>query len=125
MGKRKQPFGYCMDAGHIVIHPQEAETVQYVFRRYISGASFSLIANALNIRAVLYDQGKPWNKNIVFRNKLAHVKQLNAENPVFIGKINGIEHRCDSQFCAMMRERLIRYGHWFNEVYDKLEKRSQ
>lgn len=62
---------------------------------------------------------------IVFRNKLAHVKQLNAENPVFIGKINGIEHRCDSQFCAMMRERLIRYGRWFNEVYDKLEKRSQ
>lgn len=67
MGKRKQPFGYCMDAGHIVIHPQEAETVQYVFRQYISGVSFSLITNALNIGAVPYDQGKPWNKNMVAR----------------------------------------------------------
>ena len=67
MGKRKQPFGYCMDIGHIVIHPQEAEVVQYIFRQYISGASFSLITNALNIGAVPYDQGKPWNKNMVAR----------------------------------------------------------
>lgn len=61
---------------------------------------------------------------IVFRNKLAHVKQLNAKNPVFIGTINGTEYRCDSQFCTMMRERLIRYGLWFDAIYDKLEKRS-
>lgn len=61
---------------------------------------------------------------IVFRNKLAHVKQLNAKNPVLIGTVNGTEYRCDSQFCAMMRQTLIRYGHWFNEVYNKLEKRS-
>ena len=67
MEKRKQPFGYCMDGGQIVVHPQEAEVVQYVFRQYISGASFSLITNALNIRAVPYDQEKPWNKNMVAR----------------------------------------------------------
>lgn len=61
---------------------------------------------------------------IVFRNKLAHVKQLNAKNPVLIGAINGIEYRCDSQFCTTMRESLIRYGRWFNTVYEKLEKRN-
>lgn len=61
---------------------------------------------------------------IVFRNKLAHVKQLNAQHPVFIGTINGTEYKCDSQFCTMMRETLIRYSHWFDVVYDKLEKRS-
>lgn len=61
---------------------------------------------------------------IVFRNRLAHVKQLNAKNPVLIGTVNGTEYRCDSRFCTMMRETLIRYGHWFNEIYDKLEKRS-
>lgn len=60
---------------------------------------------------------------IVFRNKLAHVKQLNAKRPVLIGTINGTEHKCDSQFCSMMRETLIRYGHWFDEIYDRLEKR--
>ncbi len=61
---------------------------------------------------------------IVFRNKLAHVKQLNAEPPVFIGTVNGTEYRCDSNFCTMMRNTLIRYGYWLNEVYDKLEKRD-
>lgn len=61
---------------------------------------------------------------IIFRNKLAHVKQLNAKNPVLIGTINGTEYRCDSRFCTMMRETLIRYGLWFDVVYDKLEKRS-
>ena len=67
---------------------------------------------------------KAYNDNvIVFRNKLAHVKQLNADHPVLIGMINGTEYRCDSHFCSMMRETLIRYGHWFNEIYSKLEKR--
>lgn len=59
---------------------------------------------------------------IVFRNKLAHVKQLNAKKPVLIGTIRGTEYKCDSQFCTMMRETLIRYGHWFNLVYEKAEK---
>lgn len=61
---------------------------------------------------------------IIFRNKLAHVKQLNAKPPVLIGTVNGIEYRCDSRFCTMMRDTLIRYGNWFNEVYAKLEKRN-
>lgn len=61
---------------------------------------------------------------IVFRNKLAHVKRLNAKNPVFIGTIKGREYRCDSAFCTMMRETLIRYGRWLDEVYNRLEKKS-
>lgn len=68
---------------------------------------------------------KAYEDNIIkFRNKLAHVKQLNAKNPVLIGTINGTEYRCDSQFCTMMRERLIRYGHWFDSIYEKLETRD-
>lgn len=64
-----------------------------------------------------------YEKNVIaFRNKLAHVKQLNAERPVLIGTINGTEYRCDEKFCSMMRETLIRYGRWFDEIYDSLEK---
>lgn len=59
---------------------------------------------------------------IMFRNKLAHVKQLNAESPVLIGNICGIEYRCDGAFCSMMRDRLIRYGNWFNAINDCIEK---
>lgn len=32
MGNRKQPFGYRVVMGEIVIHPQEAELVEYIFR---------------------------------------------------------------------------------------------
>lgn len=59
---------------------------------------------------------------IDFRNKLAHVKQLNAEKPVLIGTVNGIEYRCDEAFCSMMRKTLIQYRHWFDTVYCNLEK---
>ena len=68
---------------------------------------------------------KAYEENvIVFRNKLAHVKQLNAKHPVRIGTINGVEYKCDTQFCAMMRETLIRYSRWFDVVYDRLEKEN-
>ena len=68
---------------------------------------------------------KAYDDNVIqFRNKLAHVKKLNAENPVYIGNVGGIDYRCDSSFCTMMRDTLIRYRHWFETVYDKLEKRE-
>lgn len=57
---------------------------------------------------------------IKFRNKLAHVKQLNAQNPVLIGEINGIEYKCDAEFCKMIRNTLIRYGNWFEAINEKL-----
>ena len=57
-----------------------------------------------------------------FRNKLAHVKQINAARPVLIGTINGTEYHCDSAFCTMMRQTLIKYQNWFNAVYAELER---
>lgn len=91
-----------------------------------------LIASCRDILPELYagpsgkfQFAKAYGDNVImFRNKLAHVKQLNAKNPVFIGTINGTEYRCDSQFCTMMRKTLIRYGLWLGAVYDKFEKRS-
>lgn len=72
-----------------------------------------------------YQFAKAYEDNvIVFRNKLAHVKQLHADYPVYLGEVNGTEYRCDSPFCAMMRETLIRYSSWFDSVYEKLERRS-
>ena len=67
MGHRKQPFGYRMDMGQIVLHPQEAETVQFIFQHYIAGTSFSRLVEALNAQPIPYDGSKPWNKNMVAR----------------------------------------------------------
>ena len=41
MGNRKQPFGYRMKMGEVVLHAQEAKLVEYIFQQYLSGASFN------------------------------------------------------------------------------------
>ena len=67
MGNRKQPFGYRMEMGQIVPHPQEAETVQFIFQHYIAGTSFSRLVQALNAQPIPYTGSKSWNKNMVAR----------------------------------------------------------
>ena len=67
MGNRKQPFGYQMQFGTVVVQPQEAGLVQYIFQQYILGASFQELVSALRNQAVSYDSGKLWNKNMVAR----------------------------------------------------------
>lgn len=66
-GNRKLPFGYRMELGKVVVHPEEALTVQYIFRQYIQGTSYKELVEYLRERDVPYDQGKLWNKNMVAR----------------------------------------------------------
>ena len=66
-GNRKLPFGYRMELGKIVIHPEEASTVQYIFQQYILGLSYTELVKYLREQDVPYDQGKLWNKNMVAR----------------------------------------------------------
>lgn len=63
--KRKMVFGYHMELGDIVPSPNEAETVRYIYTRYLAGASFQCLANELNQKALPYHTGKSWNKNMV------------------------------------------------------------
>ena len=65
--KRKMVFGYRMELGDIVPSPNEAETVRYIYTRYLAGASFQCLANELNQKALPYHPGKSWNKNMVAR----------------------------------------------------------
>lgn len=67
MGNRKQPFGYRMENGEIVIHPREADMVKNIFRKYLTGMGFAAIAEKLNGQEIQYSQGKPWNKNMLAR----------------------------------------------------------
>lgn len=66
-GNRKLPFGYRMEMGKIVVHPEEALTVQSIFQQYILGASYKELVGHLREQDVSYDQGKVWNKNMVAR----------------------------------------------------------
>lgn len=66
-GNRKLPFGYRMELGEIVVHPQEASVVSDIFRQYILGASYKVLVEQLRKQAVPYDHGRLWNKNMVAR----------------------------------------------------------
>lgn len=67
MGNRKQPFGYRVVMGEIALHPQEAELVEYIFRQYLSGATFNALVLELRKQSVPYIEEKAWNKNMVAR----------------------------------------------------------
>ena len=67
MKNRKQPFGYRVEMGAVVLHPQEAMLVKYIFQQYISGASYKQLVTVLREQPIPYDEGKLWNKNMVAR----------------------------------------------------------
>mgnify|MGYP002706582621 FL=1 len=67
MGYRKQPFGYRMQLGEIVIDEAEALLVQEIFKRYTAGESLGKLTEALRQQDVPYDEDRIWNKNMVAR----------------------------------------------------------
>ena len=67
MGNRKQPFGYKITLGEVVIHAEEARVVQQIFQQYLAGESLQKLADTLREQEVTYDDGRFWNKNIIAR----------------------------------------------------------
>lgn len=67
MGNRKLPFGYKMQLGEIMLHPEESACVQKIFDQYQLGASFNELVRQMKERGVPYDEGKLWNKNMIAR----------------------------------------------------------
>ena len=66
--QRKTPFGYVIQGGLIQSHPQEADTVRYIFGQYLAGASFLAIAEDMTRQGVRYHQHTAeWTKNMVKR----------------------------------------------------------
>lgn len=67
MGNRKQPFGYRMEFGDVVVDPKESEVVRYIFQQYLTGHSFKVPADDLQQQPIRYEAQKPWNKNMIAR----------------------------------------------------------
>ena len=61
--KRSLPYGYTIANGQLTIVPQEADTIQEIFRRYNAGASMSEIAELLSSRNIPYcERQTDWDK---------------------------------------------------------------
>lgn len=74
---RKQPFGYKMQWGKIVLQEQEAPVVRWIYQTYLSGASYNELVETLRKQTIPYITGKLWNKNMVARI---------LENPKYTGE---------------------------------------
>lgn len=66
--QRKTPFGYQIQNGRITCHPEEAESVRYIFSHYLLGNSYNQIADEMAQQGVRYHQHTAqWNKHMVKR----------------------------------------------------------
>ncbi len=65
---RTIPYGYQIQNGTILPHPDESDIVRRIYENYIGGQSYKKIAESLTIEGVRYQSDKPtWNKNMVAR----------------------------------------------------------
>lgn len=64
---RALPFGYKMEFGRVVIFPEEARWVTYLFDQYLLGGSYKGMSDEMNGYGIRYIHGKPWNKNMIAR----------------------------------------------------------
>ncbi len=107
MGNRKQPFGYKMALGEIVIQEAEARLVQGIFRRYIAGESLNELTEALRQQDIPYDEGRLWNKNMVARI-LADIRYTGEKGyPKLIDTAMADKNSLIRQITAAMETELI------------------
>ena len=68
MGRnRKQPFGYGMEKGKVVIHTGESTWVKHFYREYNAGVPMRALAEYMQGTGVSYEEGKKWNINMIAR----------------------------------------------------------
>ena len=98
--QRKIPFGYMIRGGVVQPHPQEADTVRYIFGQYLAGASLLAIAEDMTRQGVRYHQHTAeWNKNMVKRI---------LENAKYVGVDNYPRLMPDEDFAAAQHQRAER-----------------
>lgn len=64
---RKQPFGYKMEQGRVVINAVEERWILHLYQKYSLGETIRELTAMMNGTGVYYDIDKPWNKNMVAR----------------------------------------------------------
>jgi DNA invertase Pin-like site-specific DNA recombinase len=70
------PFGYRYRDGQLIVHPEEAEIVREIFRRYGEGEPMAWIAEELNSRGLKTSKGSRWT--------VWSVRYL-LQNPIYAG----------------------------------------
>ncbi len=81
---RRKCYGYTISTdGELVVNPDEAQVVRWIFDRYIHGDSLGKIAATLEAKGILSPAGKPkWNREAL--NKLLSNEKYTGQ--VFLQK---------------------------------------
>lgn len=64
---RKQPFGYKIEQGRVMINIVEERWILHLYQKYSLGETIRELTDMMNGTGVRYDIDKPWNKNMVAR----------------------------------------------------------
>lgn len=68
MGKnRKQPFGWHMEFGTVVVDAGEASWVRHLYREYTLGTTIRELKDIMENSGLPYEEGRKWNINMIAR----------------------------------------------------------
>lgn len=84
------PYGYQKKNGTLVILPEEAAVVRFIFQSVLSGKGTSLIARDLNSLGIPSPAGRTWGKTSLLRI---------IRNPVYAGDLIYQKTYTDAHFC--------------------------
>ena len=60
-------LGYRYENGVLIVEPEEAEVVRFIFDSYLDGAGTQKIANELNAQGIITRKGCKWHKNSIMK----------------------------------------------------------
>ena len=75
---RKQPFGYGMEQGKVVVDTRERTWVHYLYREYNAGVTIRVLRDYMENAGVPYEEGRKWNINMIARI-LADARYIGAD----------------------------------------------
>ena len=85
-------LGYKVENHRLVVAPEEAETVRFVFRRFIETQSIKQVGRELEGRGVKPKLGKSWNTQVLYRllNNYAYIGKVKYHGQVVEGEHEAI-----------------------------------
>jgi site-specific DNA recombinase len=101
------PFGYSIEDKRLVMCPAEAQTLEFMFKKYSEGWGSHKIASYLNLQGTTTKEGKSWVDSKIYKI---------LSNPICIGK-----RMWNAEAIEMPEARIISDGLYY-QVQERLQK---
>ncbi|HKS80574.1 MAG TPA: recombinase family protein [Candidatus Acidoferrales bacterium] len=92
------PYGYAVESKKLVVNPEEAPRVRFMFQRFADNPSLSRLREELHRRGWYARSQKPWSKSAL---------DMILRNPVYCGCVRFNEHRFKGEHQPVIEEPLF------------------